>query len=79
VTAIAENGGTIEGSPWTFDFTDLGPGYTFSQTVFFSIDLGERTTINWEAIASAPYDVNPGNNSVTETSSVMVTGGGGSP
>ncbi|MDH3993258.1 MAG: hypothetical protein OEV47_10110, partial [Gammaproteobacteria bacterium] len=77
VNAIAENGGTVDGSPWTFDFSDLAPGASQSWTTFFTIDLGERTTINWTAIAAAPDDVNLSNNTVTATTSVKVTGGGG--
>ena len=77
VTAIAENGGTIDGSPWVFEFTDLAPDASESWTTFFTINLGERTTINWTAIAAAPDDVNLSNNTVTATTSVKVTGGGG--
>jgi hypothetical protein len=77
VTAVARNGVTIEGSPWTFGFTDLAMGGTESFPQFFSIDLGARTTIDWEAVVSADYDVNLSNNTVTATTSVKVTGGGG--
>ena len=77
VTAIPESGGNIVGSPWTFTFTDLEPGVSesFPPTVF-NVDLGERTTINWTAIAAAEFDVNPANNVVTEVSNVKVTGSG---
>jgi hypothetical protein len=80
VTAEAANGVAIEGSPWTIDFTDLGGDSSYSETTFFSIDLGARTTIAWTATAvsdCADCDLNPGNNTVTATSSVRVTGGGG--
>lgn len=78
VTAIPENGGTIEGSPWTFTFTNLAVGTTLNfDPTFFSIDLGERTSINWEAVAVAEFDVNLSNNTVTAVSNVKVTGGGG--
>jgi hypothetical protein len=89
VTATPENGGTIGDSPWYFDFTALAPGASEQSTMFFTIALGERTTINWEATAVAgcavvepsgpcvPYDVNLDNNTVTATTSVKVTGGGG--
>ena len=77
VTAIPESGGNIEGSPWTFEFTDLAVGASTSWTAFFTVDLGERTTINWTAIAAAPDDVNLSNNTVTATTSIKVTGGGG--
>lgn len=77
VTAIAESGGSIDGSPWVYTFTDLVPGASESWTEFFSVDLGVRTTINWTATASAPDDVNAANNTVTATSNVRVTGSGG--
>ena len=77
VTAIPESGGNIEGSPWTFEFTDLAVGASTPWTAFFTVDLGERTTINWTAIAAAPDDVNLSNNTVTATTSIKVTGGGG--
>lgn len=77
VTAIAEAGGPIEGSPWAFPFEDLAPGASQNWTTFFTIDLGQRTTINWTAVAAAPDDVNYSNNTVTATTSVKVTGGGG--
>ena len=77
VTAIPESGGNIEGSPWTFEFTDLAVGASTSWTTFFTVDLGERTTINWTAIAAAEFDVNPANNIVSAVSNVKVTGSGG--
>jgi hypothetical protein len=76
VTAIAEYEETLVGS-WTFEFADLAPGTSESWTEFFSIDLGERTTINWTAIAEAEFDVNLSNNTVEATTNVKVTGGGG--
>jgi len=77
VTAIPENGGTIEGSPWTFTFTDLAVGTTLSfPPTFFNVDLGGRTTINWTAVAVAEFDGNPTNNIVTAVSNVKVTGTG---
>jgi hypothetical protein len=80
VTADAANGVAIEGSPWTITFTDLGAGASYSKTTFFSINLGARTTIAWTATAipdCTDCDTNPGNNTVTATSSVRVTGSGG--
>ena len=77
VTAIPASGGNIEGSPWTFEFTDLAVGASTSWTEFFTVDLGQRTTINWTAIAAAEFDVNPANNTVTAVSNVKVTGSGG--
>ena len=78
VTAIAETGGPITGSPWTFEFADVAAGAGESFTQFFSIDLGERTTINWEAVAASDeFDVNISNNTVNESTNVRVTRGGG--
>lgn len=77
VTAIAESGGSIDGSPWVYTFTDLVPGASESWTEFFSVNLGVRTTINWTATVSADDDVNAANNTVTATSNVRVTGSGG--
>ena len=77
VTAIAESGGVIVGSPWRFAFVDLAAGLSESWTTLFSIDLGERTKINWAATIDAEFDVNSSNNSVTATTNVKVTGGGG--
>ena len=76
VTATAENYVDIDGSPWKFEFTDLAVGASKSWTTFFTIDLGERTTIAWTATAAAPDDVNSANNTVTATTGVKVTGGG---
>ena len=90
VTAIPESGGNIEGSPWTFCFDEdaancppdseprpaLDVGASESWTTFFTVDLGQRTTINWTAVAVAEFDVNPANNIVTAVSNVKVTGGG---
>jgi len=78
VTAVAANGGTIVGSPWTFTFTDLAAGASESFVQAFSVNLGEKTTITWTATAIAEFDVLLSNNTVTATTSVKVTGGGGS-
>ena len=80
VTAEAANGVPIVGSPWTFAFEELAAGSSESWVTFFSIDLGERTTIDWQATAvpdCADCDLNSANNTVTATSNVRVTGGGG--
>ncbi len=81
VTATAYTGTTdevhIDGSPWTFAFTNLAAGASQSATQFFTVDLGERTTIDWTAVVEAEFDVNPGNNTATATTSVKVTGTGG--
>ena len=79
VTAVAANGGEIEGSPWSFEFT-LVAGASRGFTEYFTINLGERTTIEWTAVASTippEGDLNPGNNTVTAVSNVKVTGSGG--
>jgi hypothetical protein len=79
VTADAANDVGIEGSPWMIPFTDLGAGESYSKTTFFSIALGARTTIDWRAEAvpdCTECDLIPGNNFVTATSNVRVTGGG---
>jgi len=78
VTAVAANGATIIGSPWEFPFNNLAAGASTSiPAQLFTINSGERTTIAWTATVTAPNDVNSGNNTVTETTSVRVTGGGG--
>jgi hypothetical protein len=82
VTAEAANGGEIAGSPWTITFTDLAAGQSYSKTTFFSINLGERTTIDWTAEAAAVpgcenCEVNPDDNIAYATSTVKVTGSGG--
>ena len=73
VTATAESGGIILGSPWTFNFTDLAVGASKPFTQFFTVDLGARTKINWTAVAVVLYDVNPPNNSVTAVTNVKTT------
>ncbi|MGY6276823.1 hypothetical protein [Methylomonas sp. MgM2] len=77
VTAVAANGATIAGSPWTFNFNNLAAGASQSFIQLFSINVGARTTITWTATVNASNDVNTGNNSVTETTNVKVTGRGG--
>ena len=74
VTAITEDGTAIA-DPWTFTFTGLAAGEPRVWTTFFSIDIGARTTITWTAAIEAANDVNPGNNSVTEETKVVVKGG----
>ena len=76
VTAVAD-GKSIDTFPRVLTFTDLASGTSQSWTELFTISLGHATTITWTATAAAEYDVNPSNNSVTETSQVKVTGGGG--
>jgi hypothetical protein len=76
VTAVAANSVPVEGSPWAFPF-ELAAGATQSFSQLFTVNVGERTTIDWTAIAAAQFDVNTGNNTVTATSSVRTTGTGG--
>jgi hypothetical protein len=73
VTAVDANGVSINTFPRVFVFTDLLPGQNASWTGLFSVDF--KTTITWTATAEAEFDVNPGNDSVTEMTTV--TGGGG--
>jgi hypothetical protein len=76
VTAIPRNGGQIVGSPWTFPAAPpvvLGPGQSASYTEFFTVNLGEATTIDWRATAIASDDINPANNVVEAISTVQTT------
>ena len=80
--ADAEDGGPVNGSPWTLDFTDLAADDSASWAEIFTIATIDdepyvRTTINWTATIVAEDDVNELNNSVTATTNVKVTGGGG--
>ena len=81
VTAAAASGEAIiedelgNPPPWVFEFTELAAGESAAWTTFFSIDIGARTTITWTAAIEAANDVNPGNNSVTEETKVVVKGG----
>ena len=77
VTAVGTNGAAVPGFPWVSEFTDLGAGFSASFDEPFMIDLGTSTTITWTATAEAEFDVNPLNNTVTATTSVKNTGGGG--
>jgi hypothetical protein len=77
VSAEETNGRTINGSPWIFEFTDLGANRSESFTQIFIIDLGYATTINWTATVASADDANPNNNDVTATTSIKVTQGGG--
>lgn len=72
LTATDSDGNAIPTFPRTFTF-DLVPGTNQSWTEQFSVDYA--TTVTWTATATAEFDVNPGNNSVTETT--VVRGGGG--
>lgn len=74
VTAIDGNGSSIPTFPRTFNFT-LISGTSQSWTEGFSINYA--TTVTWTATANAALDVNPANNSVTETTVVTGSKGGG--
>jgi hypothetical protein len=71
VTATDATGALLPTFPRSFPFTILA-GASQSWTEMFSITYS--TTITWTATASAEFDVNPVNNSVTETT--RVTGRG---
>jgi hypothetical protein len=73
LTAMDANGASIPTFPRSFSFT-LVPGTSQSWTELFSINY--VTTITWTATATAEFDVNPSNNSVTETTKVIGKGGG---
>lgn len=75
LTAVDANGVSLPGFPRTFGFT-LAAGTSTSWTELFTI--GYATTITWTATLTAPFDVNPANNSVTETTLVIGKGGTGS-
>ena len=77
VTATAAAGGPVLGTPWDYSFTNLGAGFSASFDEPFMIDLGRSTTITWTAVVAAEFDVNPLNNTVTATTNVKNTGGGG--
>jgi len=83
VTAVTSAGGDVlvDGlpGPFVYEFAGLLPGMTHSETKLFTI--GEphvAAKIVWTAVV-APVDVDPnmGNNAVSATSNVRVTGGGG--
>ena len=90
VTAIPDAGGTVlanlEGddpdagfipSPFVFEHIVIEAGMSETFTALISVDIGQRTTINWTAVAAAPDDVNLSNNTATAVSNVKVTGSGG--
>jgi len=62
---------------FVFEFTDLAAGTSKSWTVMFAMSKLTATTLTWEATIDAPNDVLAGNNSVTATTTVMLTGRGG--
>ncbi len=65
-------------SPFEFAVAEIAAGTSRSFSALISVDIGQRTTIDWTADASSvELDVNMGNNHVTAVSNVKVTGGGG--
>ena len=90
VTAIPDAGGTVlanlDGddpdagfipSPFVFESIVIAAETSETFTALISVDIGQRTTINWTAVAAAPDDVNLSNNTATAVSNVKVTGSGG--
>jgi len=72
LTAVDASGNAIPTFPRYYSFT-LVPGTSQSWTEGFGINYA--TTITWTATAAAPFDVNPGNDSVTEITKVTGKGG----
>ena len=64
-------------SPFVFPSVIIAAGGSHSFSAFISVDIGEQTTINWEAIADAPGDVITSNNTRTAISTVRATSGRG--
>ena len=73
VTATDATGAPIATFPRSYPFTILG-GASQSWTEGFTVNFA--TTITWTAIATAEFDVNPGNNTVTATTRVIGGGAG---
>ena len=73
VTATDATGAPIPTFPRSYPFTILG-GASQSWTEGFSINFA--TTITWTATATAEFEVNPSNNTVTATTRVTGKGGG---
>lgn len=71
VTATDATGASMPTFPRSYPFTILG-GASQSWTEGFSVNFA--TTITWTATATAEFDVNPGNNTVTAATRVI--GGG---
>ncbi len=67
-TRKARMGTLILSFPRTYTFTNLAPGTSQSWTETFRVKYA--TTVTWTATATAEFDVNTGNNVVTETTIV---------
>jgi hypothetical protein len=75
LNALDANGNAIASFPRVYPFSELLPGTSLSWTEGFSVAY--KTTVTWTATAIAEFDVNPGNNSVIEITTVTGGGGGG--
>lgn len=73
VTATDATGVPLPTFPRAYPFTILG-GSSQSWTELFSVNTS--TTITWTATATAEFDVNPANNTVTATTRVIGGGAG---
>jgi hypothetical protein len=79
VTVVASGADGVVIDSWPFVIEELPVGQTASFTQLFTIDTA-GSTINWSAtvVADPPgTDPNPSNNTVTATSKVRASGGGG--
>ena len=74
VTAVDSNGAAIPTFPRNYTFTLLAGT---SQSVTEGFGIAYATTITWTATATAEFDVNPANNTVTATTTVTGAKGGG--
>ena len=74
LTATDSDGAAVPGFPVTYEFT-IAAGSSESWGGTFTIDY--PTTITWTATAHADNDINAGNDSVTETTTVLAEGGTG--
>jgi hypothetical protein len=77
-TVMANLGEGFVPSPFVFPETAITAGSSHAFSALISVDIGERTTIDWTAEATTvETDVNETNNAVTAVSNVKVTRGGG--
>lgn len=72
VTAVNADGVSVATFPRIFEFEDLAGNLSASWTELFIIDYA--TTISWTATVEAEFDVNPANDSVTESTTVIEGG-----
>jgi hypothetical protein len=77
---LGDGSGFISGSSFEFAPVVIKGGASTTFTAFISVDIGQKTTIDWTAYADAGVgDLNPANNIATAVSNVKVTSGGGRP